>query len=90
MQLPPFIIAPFLATFLFYSWRHRGIDPARQGFNGAAGRMTVATIGAFGQARYGRNPGRVWRLSLGRVRISVASFAGACCLLRHVAPRKSG
>jgi len=93
MLPPPLITVPFLATFLLYSWQHRRIDRERRGFKVAAGRMIVATIGAIGalgDPRYRCHPGRVWRLSWGVVRISVASFTGAYCLLRCLAPRATG
>jgi len=86
--MPPtrFINVPFLATFLLYSWQHCGIDPARHGIKVATGWMTAAAIGALGDPHCGRHRGRVWRVSC----VSVASFAGAYCPLRRLAPRETG
>jgi hypothetical protein len=90
MLLPARIIVPCLVTFPLYSWQHRRVDPKRRSLNVVAGRMTVANVGLLGDLLYRRHPGRVSRLYRRMVRISVASFAGAYCLLWRLAPCETG
>lgn len=89
MLTPPQIIVPFLATFAWYWWQYRLVDPGRRGLNVVAGHKTRATVGALGDPLWRRHTGRVWRVSRWIVRISVASSAGTYCLLRRLAPRET-
>lgn len=90
MAPPLLVIVPFLARSILSSWQCHRIDRERRRLNGRVGRMTGATVSAFGDLLGSADLVRAGRVSWGMVCISILSITGTYYLLRREAPCETG